>query len=539
MKKLFLLSAAVLAGAATASAEVPEPMHFSNSCINRMAPNGTLGVSKTSEKVQILDLVSGKVIYELVCDYDQIIPDIGVGNLVSNTGIVLLTSDGFNPEYWKDGKIYTLDYPWEAEGNSNANGITPDGKRICGYTGVLEVAEGEDILMNAPCYWDAEGDDYSTAKILPYPERDFTGRVPQYVMCNYISEDGKTIIGVMQDGFGGMAFPIRWVQNNDGEWTYDIVGESLYKPEGIVFPPYPGEGPDYVDPGEYMTEEELEAYYIALNEWWDSGDENAPQPNPADFISNPEMKEAYLEAAGPYNQWMKEFSAWSKVYDEYLAACPNFQLNSFHMSLNGKYVATTEVRMVPNDDPFGWSRYKMEYIPCIFDMSNNDQFTLIESAKGYMSSYVSNDGIILATSSDLKNASVIENGNCTGMKEWIESQVSVYGPWMEDNMLFPVYDYVEDPATGDWIETVEEVVLTGVPTSTPDLAKIGLWIQNDWDYSTEAEAYLFDIQGGITGVVGINAETEGKVIYDLSGRQLREISAPGIYVVNGKKVMVK
>lgn len=43
-----------------------------------------------------------------------------------------------------------------------------------------------------------------------------------------------------------------------------------------------------------------------------------------------------------------------------------------------------------------------------------------------------------------------------------------------------------------------------------------------------------------TGVEDVKVETEGKkVIYDLSGRRVNEMAQPGIYIVNGKKVMVK
>lgn len=43
-----------------------------------------------------------------------------------------------------------------------------------------------------------------------------------------------------------------------------------------------------------------------------------------------------------------------------------------------------------------------------------------------------------------------------------------------------------------------------------------------------------------TGVEGVKVETEGKkVIYDLSGRRMNEMTQPGVYIVNGKKMMVK
>lgn len=42
-----------------------------------------------------------------------------------------------------------------------------------------------------------------------------------------------------------------------------------------------------------------------------------------------------------------------------------------------------------------------------------------------------------------------------------------------------------------------------------------------------------------TGIEGVSAVKGEKVIFDLAGRKLNDMSAPGIYIVNGKKVMVK
>ena len=42
-----------------------------------------------------------------------------------------------------------------------------------------------------------------------------------------------------------------------------------------------------------------------------------------------------------------------------------------------------------------------------------------------------------------------------------------------------------------------------------------------------------------TGISEVNTENDVKAIYDLQGRKLEQISAPGVYIVNGKKVMVK
>ena len=41
----------------------------------------------------------------------------------------------------------------------------------------------------------------------------------------------------------------------------------------------------------------------------------------------------------------------------------------------------------------------------------------------------------------------------------------------------------------------------------------------------------------VSEVVGEDVEEEG--IYDLAGRKLKQISSPGVYIVNGKKTLVK
>ena len=60
-----------------------------------------------------------------------------------------------------------------------------------------------------------------------------------------------------------------------------------------------------------------------------------------------------------------------------------------------------------------------------------------------------------------------------------------------------------------------------LPTANETVAFYGL----DWD--------------GTTGIEGVEVENEVKAIYDLTGRRVEAITAPGIYIVGGKKVLVK
>ena len=63
------------------------------------------------------------------------------------------------------------------------------------------------------------------------------------------------------------------------------------------------------------------------------------------------------------------------------------------------------------------------------------------------------------------------------------------------------------------------------------------------DEAANASSLLFNFRPGTTGIVPVGvrgAETNSvNAIYDLQGRKLSEMTQPGIYIVNGKKVMVK
>ena len=55
-----------------------------------------------------------------------------------------------------------------------------------------------------------------------------------------------------------------------------------------------------------------------------------------------------------------------------------------------------------------------------------------------------------------------------------------------------------------------------------------------------AASFSFRFGEGTTGISEVKTESgEVKAIYDLTGRKVETISAPGIYIVNGKKILVK
>ena len=46
-------------------------------------------------------------------------------------------------------------------------------------------------------------------------------------------------------------------------------------------------------------------------------------------------------------------------------------------------------------------------------------------------------------------------------------------------------------------------------------------------------------QEDLAGIEGITAENGADVIYDITGRRIETVTAAGIYIVNGKKTLVK
>ena len=50
---------------------------------------------------------------------------------------------------------------------------------------------------------------------------------------------------------------------------------------------------------------------------------------------------------------------------------------------------------------------------------------------------------------------------------------------------------------------------------------------------------VFGDENAVTSIENIAVENEANVIYDITGRKVKEITAAGIYIVNGKKVFVK
>ncbi len=104
--------------------------------------------------------------------------------------------------------------------------------------------------------------------------------------------------------------------------------------------------------------------------------------------------------------------------------------------------------------------------------------------------------------------------------------------------------FVIDRTSGDWTEGQEykmftgngTVTITGEPTFEPAVPMPGYL----WDYTRLASEGIITIVADPDGIYDIEADgQQNTVIYDASGRKMQATAAPGVYVVNGKKVVRK
>ncbi len=537
MKK-FLLLTGLSAISFLAVVDAAEPLVIEDALISEISPNGKYGVSQGLAGLRIFNIETGEEYSSRgATGYETY--DAGQGKCVSNDGIVVGSSEDSAPYYWKDGVWHQLPLPPSALSSNHAQAITADGSRICGIIGVANMSLSDDALMTAPCVWNADGDGYGLPVMLPHPDLDFAGRVPMYVTAVDMSEDGKVVIGQVVDATGMMNYPILYKENEKGEWSYEIPYENLINPDKLEPVPFPGEGPAMPQCESFMTPDEIDAYQQAYQEYVDSNYQ-LPYPEYAWFMTIDEIK-AYNEAVDVYNEkaivYNEKWYAWMDFMQAVMDSSPGYVFNSERISPDGKTYGCT-VQEVGERDPMAWFQ-PVENTVWMFDL-DADKVTKYEKDGDLNMYYIANGGIGIATTlaGTASNSYVLQDGETIDMLTWMKSKNPTYASWMEDNMIF-AYEVEEyDEELEDYVIVVKEAVLTGRATSTPDFSTVALSVQNIWDYMDDGIAYVFNMQVG-NGVEAAAPAMEEKTIYDLSGRKLKNATAPGIYIINGEKKVVR
>lgn len=534
MKKALLLSG-LLAGVLSAGA-FEEPTIYADASFQCISPNGRWAASSLDGSVTIYNLETG-VKYEYTQDetgltyYTE-----GLGNYISNDGVVLGgTTSNSDAAYWQNGEWHQLNVV--NPNNSNlSNGITPDGSRICGSVGLNPVSTDGDNLMLTPAYWDRNTDGtYGECHLLPCPELDFTGRVPQYITAISISEDGKTIAGQIQDCNGGIITPIVYIEGEDGEWSYKTLCEDLINPDHVEFPEYPGEGPAAPSQESFMTEDELAAYNEAVNKYYETFEGDYPL---MDDYMTPEELAAYNEAMDAfkvvYEEWNARYEAFMELYYKILENAPLFVFNNALITPDGsKYFITNQTE--DWSDPTAWMPSTIN-TPCSINIADG-VLTKYDFGKSLGVCNVPNNDtffVFNGVGALPMEGYIVKDGECTPIKDWLGAFSPELKTWIDDNMVHEIevgYDWEND----EFI--TEECYVTGMVVGSADLKTVAVWNDCPWGFDDTC-GYVFNL-GQYSGVKDSVVAAGSSVAFDAAGnlKVAGEVTALHVYDLAGRCVL--
>lgn len=519
MKKPLLVTALILGMGCYQAGAVKTPTEYADGAFQSLSPSGQYAISDQGFGiVTIYDFVNDKsyVYGEETFSYST-----GLGNAVSNNGIVLAsTTNNTNAAYWSEGKWIDLNVPNPNHSNM-ANGITPDGSRICGSIGNAAMNPDEDNTMLLPAYWDRQADgSYGECHTLPHPDLDYTGRAPQYITAISISDDGKTIAGLITDCPGQMYYPIVYQQADNGEWSYKILCEDKVKP-ATALPEYPGESPAAPQATDYMTDEAKAKWEEDYKTWQSNGYNPDEYPVETGYMTE-EQQAKYTADKASYDvefaEWDEKSNAYYDAYYEYQAGAPAFVFNAVLLSPDGKtYLATNSV-----EDPTSWAWPPVtQDAPWAIDIATGE-VSVLDFGMSISPTQMPNSTTVLAYTGlySLPSTAYIieldpanaENNTCTPLHEWLSAKSDDLKEWMESKLMHEVESYDDD-----YNPVFDEYLFTGMTLASSDLSKLTFWHVVQWEpYETQSMAYLVDLneQSGLENTV---ADTKLRVSFDASG----------------------
>ena len=414
------------------------------------------------------------------------------------------------------------------------NGITPDGSRATGYVNNPKVTSdngmdftGANEVSLVPFYVDIAADGtVSEVHILPYPEKDFLGLRPQMVTALFISDDGKTILGQVTDSFGRMCDPIVFQEDENGEWSYSQPSKPLFNPDGVVLPPDPyanapevPELENFMDPDSYeLYDEAVRAYFMG---------ETSEEPDPFDYMTI-EQEQEYYAAVEAYQQYFRQIEQQLKEFDEayvkILTTSVLFSLNEVAMNGKGTQFAISAASYTFETD--GLRIYR-------FDIENGD-YELIES-----------DIIDVAPRQILSDGTLVV---ATGMMDISTSYLLLPGA----KEYISIYDYFKEtnPEYAEWMQTTIPRK-SGLVSVSDDLSTFAGGLLADHfaeinDDMTYFYSYVFtDAKTAAVAAPKAQPVVDSYKVFNLQGVKVMETkdasqlnSLKGLYIINGKKVML-
>lgn len=520
MKKALLLSAGLLAASIPMSAQF-KATQLDNAPFMGISQNGKYGIFTIDGiMLAIVDLENPEDAYVYMDDREELyiqneyFP--GYGTCVANDGTavgnaVLYEKTGEttydqtdNAVIYKDGDLTILPSPHPDLINM-AHAITPDGSMICGIVGNDNFGIDSRNVMMLPAVWtrNAQGE-YDAPVLLPHPDKDFLGGVPQHITANAISADGNVVAGTITASSGFWVYPIVYKRDAAGEWSYSLPSLNLFytHPE-VEVPENPG---DYPDKEDFMTDEEKAAYAAALQAWKDAGGTDySTYPDIDDFMTD-EEKAAYDAACQKY---MADKEAYDAAVDEATAGSITLTFNNVVLSPDGKTFYSTYVpdsgfgplkpgKLAPKHSPFlnkGSREEEADPKSTVYAFNlEDDSYKTYTSADGVNVTCAGNNGMLVGYSGDLYSPKACVIDPVEGVKE-IQDYYAESCPeltaWINENMSHEVEVY--DPDADDTY--MDTQILSGIPFCTPDMKTVTTYVSNTFDVLNPAYFFGYVFQG--------------------------------------------
>lgn len=328
MKRLLLLM--LLGFSLISNAETPENVRIVQGTYTiAISPNGEW-LAGQGGNPSVYNVKTGEL-----CRFDM--GYLGLGNTIADNGMAVGDANDQGVLFYNN-EIRTSEVLSQYK-YCNLNAITPDGSRLAG---MVSNPNGDGV-MYVPFYADLDSEGKVTGSaVLPYPDRDLFGSIPQYITAVWISNDGKTIAGQVIDSKGEYIYPILYTFDENNEWSYILPSASLFNPTGVqmVKDPYLSE-PPYPYPENFMTALQAAKYKEDYEAWVAAGARESDKPYEEDYMSK-EKYEQYQEAVAIYNDWYErvaeEMAAFNKMYDEILKTSPTYSPNEMALHPDGSYM---------------------------------------------------------------------------------------------------------------------------------------------------------------------------------------------------------
>lgn len=445
----------------------------------------------------------------------------GFGNCIANNGMGVGDGD-MGAMIMYNGEMI---YPENLNLNRYCSpaAITPDATRITGYMSVPGGAYMEYVPFVADM---DENGNVGEPIALPVPEKDFFRRKPSYITAQCISEDGKTVVGMVTDGRGIFNYPIIFTEDEEGNWSYSTPSEPLFNPTHIEIPDNPWENsPSYPYPVNFMNGTAADAYEEAYSNWAAGV---GPQPLVEDFMTETQYQQ-YLDAYEKYNYWYEHqaeiIQEYVDIYNELLGTSPTFTSDILAIIPSGDYFMTHGGVIDEENNMVGK----------IFKFTRNGEIEEINGPEPTACPrQILSDGTL-----------VVANTTMDGLGSWIRLPNS--------KEFISIQDYLSPKYNGiaQWMN--ENLENSGAVTVSDDLSVIVGGLTSDLLLNDDASSSFRFASYIITGLEAAGVEefsamtSEGIYnVYNLQGVKVLETKdsellkslEKGIYIINGKKFKI-